>query len=133
MPSLSNAAAFVVSFGIQTFLVFAGNSRFFGRLKEGSGWRTNVEMSVLYTSFVTPANYAFGIWGIIYTFELVAVCVLCCCCCTRSAKKFYWWQNEALNSTSTSTQMDGLHLRSAQVEDSLARPPDSLRYARRKT
>jgi hypothetical protein len=76
MPSLSNAAAFVVSFGIQTFLVFAGNSRFFGRLKEGSGWRTNVEMSVLYTSFVTPANYAFGIWGIIYTFELVAVCVL---------------------------------------------------------
>ena len=45
-----NAAAYVASFGVQTLLVFAGNSRFFGLLKEGSGWRTNVEMSVLYTS-----------------------------------------------------------------------------------
>eukprot|EP00964_Phaeocystis_antarctica_P044086 scaffold25328_cov49-Phaeocystis_antarctica.AAC.1 len=46
MASLSNAAAYVVAFGLQTLLVFAGNSRFFGLLKEGSGWRTNVEMSV---------------------------------------------------------------------------------------
>jgi hypothetical protein len=76
MASLSNAAAYVVAFGIQTLLVFAGNSRFFGLLKEGSGWRTNVEMSVLYTSFVTPANWAFAIWGVIYTWELAAVCVL---------------------------------------------------------
>uniref|UniRef100_A0A7S0NG19 Uncharacterized protein n=1 Tax=Phaeocystis antarctica TaxID=33657 RepID=A0A7S0NG19_9EUKA len=76
MASLSNAAAYVVAFGLQTLLVFAGNSRFFGLLKEGSGWRTNVEMSVLYTSFVTPANWAFAIWGLIYTWELVAVCVL---------------------------------------------------------
>ena len=46
MASLTNAAAYVVAFGLQTLLVFAGNSRFFGLLKEGSGWRTNVEMSV---------------------------------------------------------------------------------------
>jgi len=76
MASLSNAAAYVASFGIQTLLVFAGNYRFFGFLKEGSGWRTNVEMSVLYTSLVTPANWAFAIWGIIYSLELAAVCVL---------------------------------------------------------
>ena len=120
MASLTNAAAYVVAFGLQTLLVFAGNSRFFGLLKEGSGWRTNVEMSVplrvdtyatpcrsravrtggtgqlalggarlyvrrtrtrlrrtlapqvLYTSFVTPANWAFAIWGLIYTWELVS-------------------------------------------------------------
>ena len=76
MASLSNAAAYVASFGIQTLLVFAGNSRFFGFLKEGSGWRTNVEMSVLYTSLVTPANWAFAIWGIIYSLELVTDCHL---------------------------------------------------------
>ena len=76
MASLSAAAAYVAAFGIQTLLVFAGNSRFFGLLKEGSGWRTNVEMSVLYASFVTPANWAFAIWGVIYTWELTAVCVL---------------------------------------------------------
>ena len=76
MASLSAAAAYVAAFGIQTLLVFAGNSRFFGLLKEGSGWRTNVEMSVLYASFVTPANWAFAIWGVIYAWELAAVCVL---------------------------------------------------------
>ena len=76
MASLSAASAYVAAFGIQTLLVFAGNSRFFGLLKEGSGWRTNVEMSVLYASFVTPANWAFAIWGVIYTWELTAVCVL---------------------------------------------------------
>ena len=71
--TVASAALFVGSFCLQTLLVFAGNSRFFGRLKEGSGWRTNVEMSVLYTSLVTPAGWAFAIWGIIYMLSLIHI------------------------------------------------------------
>ena len=63
----ASAALYVGTFAIQTMMVFASNSRLFGLLPEGSGWRTNVEMSILYTSLVTPANWAFAIWGIIYT------------------------------------------------------------------
>lgn len=70
------AALYVGSFIVQTIAVFAGNSRLFGILKEGSGWRTNVEMASLYTSFVTPAGWAFAIWGVIYLAEAVSVCVL---------------------------------------------------------
>ena len=70
------AALYVGSFALQTMMVFAGNSRLFGMMPVGSGWKTNVEMSILYTSLVTPANWAFAIWGIIYTAELVTVFVL---------------------------------------------------------
>lgn len=64
---VASAALYVGTFALQTMMVFACNSRLFGMLSEGSGWRTNVEMSILYTSLVTPANWAFAIWGIIYT------------------------------------------------------------------
>ena len=56
----ASAALYVGTFAIQTMMVFASNSRLFGLLPEGSGWRTNVEMSILYTSLVTPANWAFA-------------------------------------------------------------------------
>jgi len=65
--------AIVAAFALQTLLVFAGNSRLFGFLQPGSGWYTNVEMSQRYASLVTPAKWAFAIWGIIYTWEMVAV------------------------------------------------------------
>ncbi|KAL1521815.1 hypothetical protein AB1Y20_021466 [Prymnesium parvum] len=65
MSALVAVAAFVV----QTLVVFAGNSRLFGLLKPGSGWYTNVEMSMRYASLVTPARWAFAIWGIIYLTE----------------------------------------------------------------
>jgi len=61
------------AFGLQTLTVFAGNSRLFGLLKEGSGWYTNSEMSVRYASLVQPAKWAFAIWGIIYSWECAAL------------------------------------------------------------
>jgi hypothetical protein len=73
---LLHAFAILVSFALQTLCVFGGNSRWFGLFKEGSGWKTNVEMSALYTSLVTPAGWAFAIWGIIYITETVAALVL---------------------------------------------------------
>ena len=66
----------IAAFAIQTTMVFAGNSRLFGLLKPGSGWYTNVEMAERYASLVTPARYAFAIWGIIYTWEMVAMAYL---------------------------------------------------------
>lgn len=68
--------ACLTAFGLQTLLVFAGNSRLFGLLQPGSGWYTNVEMSQRYASLVTPAKWAFAIWGIIYLGEAVAVAYL---------------------------------------------------------
>lgn len=61
------------AWGLQTLSVFAGNSRLFGLLKEGSGWYTNVEMSRRHASLVTPAKWAFAIWGIIYVWEFAAL------------------------------------------------------------
>ena len=66
----------VAAFALQTLLVFAGNSRLFGLLQPGSGWYTNVEMSQRYASLVTPAKWAFAIWGIIYTWEMGAMVYL---------------------------------------------------------
>uniref|UniRef100_A0A7S3BY82 Uncharacterized protein n=1 Tax=Haptolina ericina TaxID=156174 RepID=A0A7S3BY82_9EUKA len=63
-------------FVLQTVLVFGGNSRLFGLLQPGSGWYTNVEMSQRYASLVTPARFAFAIWGIIYSWEIVALIYL---------------------------------------------------------
>ena len=65
-----------LAFAVQTLCVFAGNSRLFGLLSPGSGWYTNVEMSVRYASLVTPAKYAFAIWGVIYTWETAAMIYL---------------------------------------------------------
>jgi len=64
------------AFALQTLVVYAGNSRLFGLLKPGSGWYTNVEMSERYASLVTPAKWAFAIWGIIYIWETAAMVYL---------------------------------------------------------
>lgn len=68
-PTMTAACAFI----FQTFVVFAGNSRLFGLIPPGHGWYTNVEMAERYASLVTPAKFAFAIWGIIYTWETVAL------------------------------------------------------------
>lgn len=73
---VSAVAASIGAFVTQTAFVFAGNSRLFGLLQPGSGWYTNVEMSQRYASLVTPARWAFAIWGIIYTWESAAMAYL---------------------------------------------------------
>ena len=74
--SPSSAATASLAFAAQMLVVFAGNSRIFGLLKPGSGWYTNVEMAERYSSLVTPARFAFAIWGIIYTWEMAAMAYL---------------------------------------------------------
>jgi len=69
----TDAMVAILAFALQTLVVFAGNSRLFGLLKPGSGWYTNVEMATRYASLVTPAKFAFAIWGIIYTWEIIAM------------------------------------------------------------
>jgi len=71
-PTVAATLAFVA----QTFIVFAGNSRIFGLVPPGHGWYTNVEMAERYASLVTPARFAFAIWGVIYTWEAVALVFL---------------------------------------------------------
>ena len=61
---------------LQTIIVFGGNSRWFGLIKPGHGWYTNIEMAERYASLLTPAGYAFAIWGVIYTWEFVAMAYL---------------------------------------------------------
>uniref|UniRef100_A0A7S2NTE6 Uncharacterized protein n=1 Tax=Haptolina brevifila TaxID=156173 RepID=A0A7S2NTE6_9EUKA len=73
---MKDALIALAAFALQTLSVFAFNSRLFGLLKPGSGFYTNVEMAMSYTSLVTPARWAFAIWGIIYTWESVALTYL---------------------------------------------------------
>ena len=61
-----NACVFL----FQTAVVFGSNARLFGG-------RTNKEISEQHKSLATPAGWAFAIWGIIYTGELVAVVYMC--------------------------------------------------------
>jgi len=85
----AKALLVISAFVLQTLLVFAGNSRLFGLLQPGSGWYTNVEMSQRYASLVTPAKWAFAIWGIIYMWEMVAVAYL------AFARSAAFWQGSA--------------------------------------
>jgi len=72
----SEVALSIGAFIFQTLVVYAGNSRLFGLLKPGSGWFTNVELSERYASLVTPARWAFAIWGLIYIWETIAMVYL---------------------------------------------------------
>jgi hypothetical protein len=55
-----------VSFAFQTAIVFASNAKLLGG-------NTNAEISEDYPSLMTPAGYAFSIWGVIYTWESLVV------------------------------------------------------------
>lgn len=63
----------VGAFALQTLSVFAFNSLVFGLVKPGEGMYTNLEMATRHTSLVTPARWAFAIWGAIYVWECVAM------------------------------------------------------------
>lgn len=60
LPRYSLLTAFIV----QTAIVFASNAGVFGG-------KTNPELAKKYKTLVTPATFAFSIWGLIYTTELV--------------------------------------------------------------
>eukprot|EP00965_Chrysotila_dentata_P239678 6203245-Pleurochrysis_carterae.AAC.6 len=64
-------------FLLQALVVQAANTRLCNLLSPGSGWYTNVEMTERYASLVTPARWAFAIWGIIYMWELIGMAYLC--------------------------------------------------------
>ncbi|KAJ1617833.1 hypothetical protein T492DRAFT_1096982 [Pavlovales sp. CCMP2436] len=55
-----------LAFALQCAVVFGGNAGLFGG-------KTNKEVSDKYKTLVTPAGWAFAIWGIIYFWELGAV------------------------------------------------------------
>ena len=63
---MSGPALTALVFGIQTIVTFGSNAGMLGGL-------TNPQVSVKYTSLVTPAGFAFAIWGIIFTSEAVMV------------------------------------------------------------
>ena len=55
-----------VMFSLQAFFVYAGNAGLFGG-------KSNAAMARDYPSLVTPASYAFSIWGLIYIWEALLV------------------------------------------------------------
>lgn len=57
--------AFVVSFCLQAIIVNAANAGLFGGL-------TNAQVADKYPTLMSPAKWAFAIWGLIYMWETVA-------------------------------------------------------------
>lgn len=82
-----NACVFL----IQTAVVFGSNAGLFGGL-------TNKEISDKHKSLATPAGWAFAIWGIIYTSELLAVLYMCTAPSSElvAAASPYWFVGNAL-------------------------------------
>lgn len=64
------------AFCVQTFLVYGCNARWWGCVKEGSGWYTNVELAERWSAIITPIGWAFAIWGIIYLWEIALIVYL---------------------------------------------------------
>mmetsp|Transcript_75519 Transcript_75519/g.125926 ORF Transcript_75519/g.125926 Transcript_75519/m.125926 type:complete len:280 (+) Transcript_75519:124-963(+) len=67
-PAAFSPALCLAAFLLQWALVTLGNS--------GKLGLTNVEMSDKYPSYVTPAKWAFAIWGVIYLWEIIAMIYL---------------------------------------------------------
>lgn len=63
----SFAGPAAVAFLLQTLIVFASNA---GLL----GGKSNKDISDKYKTLVTPAGWAFSIWGLIYLLEMAAIC-----------------------------------------------------------
>jgi len=61
---------------VQTFIVYGCNARWWGCVKKGSGWYTNVELAERWSAIITPIGWAFAIWGIIYLWEIALIVYL---------------------------------------------------------
>jgi len=76
MVSTSVLAGSLTVFLLQTFVVFGGNSRFFGCIGTGKGWYTNRELTAKYGTPITPSGWAFSIWALIYVWEFFGMIYL---------------------------------------------------------
>ena len=62
------------AFGAQSIVTFGvGTGSAFGWIGRALGTKTNVEISEKYNTLVTPAGYAFAIWGPIYAMEAASM------------------------------------------------------------
>ena len=70
---LAAAAADALAFVLQALVVNVVNARPWGAYFFGTAWYTNVEQAVRYPSLLSPAKWAFAIWGVIYAWETVSM------------------------------------------------------------
>merc|ERR1719247_1762893 len=76
MPFTKPAITAATAYAGQVFVVMACDSGLFGLFGPDSGWYSNEEMAKRYASLVTPAKYAFAIWGLIGAWEVVGLAYL---------------------------------------------------------
>lgn len=68
---ISSSPSWSQNYYIINILAFVLNAGVVGLSQSGLYGKNNKTISDERVTFVTPADYAFGIWGVIYTFELI--------------------------------------------------------------